>query len=171
MQSKTLSHNRLVTVLIVALLLLGIAIVAADWQRMRQVLSEANWLYLPFVLLFTFLSYGFYSYSYAVVAQMMGIPMRKLELSEVCFISNVVNHVVTTGGVVGYSVRYLLMSMYGVAFKDVLSSSMFHVYLTGLDMLTILPLAFIYLMTHATVPHAIAITLGLMTFLFSLALI
>lgn len=171
MQPKTLSHNRLVTALIVAIALLGVAIVASDWQKMRLVLSEANWRYIPIVLLFTFLSYSFYSYSYAVVAQMMGIRMRKLELSEVCFISNTVNHVLTTGGVVGYSVRYLLMSMYDVPFKDVLSSSMFHVYLTGLDMLTILPIAFVYLLTHAVVPHAIAVALGVMTFLFTIALI
>jgi glycosyltransferase 2 family protein len=171
MQPKTLSHNRLITALIVAITLLGVVIVASDWQKMRVVLSEANWYYIPIVLVFTFLSYGFYSYSYAVVAQMMGIRMRKLELSEVCFISNAVNHVLTTGGVAGYSVRYLLMSMYAVPFKDILSSSMFHVYLTGLDMLTILPLAFIYLMDNASVPHAVAIALGAMTLLFALALI
>ncbi len=171
MEPKTLSHNRLITAFIVALAILGVAIVASDWQKMRLVLSQANWYLLLLVLLFTFLSYGFYSYSYAVVAQMMGILMRKLELSEVCFISNVVNHVLTTGGVAGYTVRYLLMSMYNVAFKDVLSSSMFHVYLTGLDMLTFLPISFLYLMTHASVPNAIAIALGVMTTLFVLALI
>jgi uncharacterized protein (TIRG00374 family) len=171
MQPKTLSHNRLVTGLIIAITLLGIVIVAADWQKMHLVLSEADWRYIPVVLVMTFLSYAFYSYGYAVVGQMMDIRMRKLELAEACFISSVVNHVLSTGGVVGYSLRYLLMSMYSVAFKDVLSSSMFHVYLTSLDMAAFLPITFIYLMTHAAVPQAVAITLGVMTSLFTLALI
>ena len=109
---------------------------------MRKVLAEADWRYLPIVLGLTFFSYAFYSYGYAVVSQMLEIRMRKRELAEVCFISTVVNHVLTTGGVVGYSLRYLLMNMYKVSFKDVISSSIFHVYLTSLDMLTFLPLEF-----------------------------
>jgi uncharacterized membrane protein YbhN (UPF0104 family) len=126
--------------------MVGVIVVASDWQKMRQVLAEAYWSYLPVVLVFTFLSYAFYSYGFAVVAQMLDIPMRKRELAEICFISTVVNHVLTAGGLVGYSLRYLLMNMYKVSFKDVLSSSIFHVYLTSLDMLTILPLSFIYLL-------------------------
>jgi uncharacterized protein (TIRG00374 family) len=171
MQSKTLAHNRIITALILAITLLGILIVALDWQKMRTVLLQADWRYIPVVLALTFLSYAFYSLGYAIVGQMMGIRMRKLELTEVCFISSVVNHVLSTGGVVGYSLRYLLMSMYAVELKDVLSSTMFHVYLTSLDMLTILPLAFIYLLTHAAVPQAVAITLGAMTTLFAVILI
>ena len=144
---------------------------ASDWQDMRKVLAEADWRYLPIVLGLTFFSYAFYSYGYAVVSQMLEIRMRKRELAEVCFISTVVNHVLTTGGVVGYSLRYLLMNMYKVSFKDVISSSIFHVYLTSLDMLTFLPLSFIYLMVNATVPQGAAIALGLMTLIFTLVLI
>jgi uncharacterized protein (TIRG00374 family) len=171
MQPKTLTHNRIATGLIIAVILIGVVIVASDWQKMRLVLSEASWQYIPVVLALTFLSYAFYSYGYAVVGQMMDIHMRKLELAEACFISSVVNRVLSTGGVVGYSLRYLLMNMYSVAFKDVLSSSMFHVYLTSLDMATFLPITFLYLLANATVPRAIAISLGVMTGLFTLALI
>jgi hypothetical protein len=171
MQQKTISHNRLATAIIIGITLVGVLLVASDWQKMRLVLAEADWRYLPIVLALTFLSYAFYSYGYAVVSQMLEIPMRKLELAEVCFISTVVNHVLTTGGVVGYSLRYLLMSMYKVSFKDVISSSIFHVYLTSLDMLTILPLSFIYLMLNATVPRGAAIALGIMTLIFGCVLI
>ncbi len=171
MQSKTNSHNRLATVLILAITVVGVVLVASDWQKMKLVLAEADWRYLPVVLGLTFFSYAFYSYGYAVVAQMLGIGMRKLELAEVCFISTVVNHVLTTGGVVGYSLRYLLMSMYKVTFKDVISSSIFHVYLTSLDMLTILPISFIFLMRNAVVPHGAAIALGLMTLVLTVVLI
>jgi uncharacterized protein (TIRG00374 family) len=166
MQQKSYSPNRLATVIILAITVVGVILVAADWQSMRRVLAEADWRYIPIVLVLTFLSYGFYSYGFAVVAQMLDIGMRKRELAVVCFISTVVNHVLTAGGVVGYSLRYLLMNMYKVSFKDVISSSIFHVYLTSLDMLTILPLSFIYLMVHATVPQGAAVALGAMTLIF-----
>jgi uncharacterized protein (TIRG00374 family) len=171
MEPTTRSHNRLVTLLILVITVVGLVLVALDWENMRQVLSDADWRYLPLVLLFTFLSYAFYSYAYAFVSQSLGIPMRKRELAEVCFISTVVNHVLTSGGVVGYSLRYLLMKMYNVTLKDVLISSILHYYLTSLDMLTILPLCFIYLLLNAAVPRGVAIALGLMTLLFSLLLI
>ncbi len=137
---------------------------------MRQVLDEADWRYLPLVLLFTFISYAFYSYAFAVVSQLLGIRMRKRELAEVCFISTVVNHVLTTGGVVGYSLRYFLMKMYDITLKDVLTTSFLHYYITSLDMLTFLPICFAYLILNAAVPRGAAIALGLMTLLFSLLL-
>jgi uncharacterized protein (TIRG00374 family) len=171
MQQQTNSHNRLATAIILAITVVGIVLLASDWQKMHKVLAEADWRYLPIVLGLTFLSYAFYSYGYAVVSQMLNIRMRKRELTEVCFISTVVNHVLTTGGIVGYSLRYLLMNMYRVSFKDVISSSIFHVYLTSLDMLSILPFSFVYLMVNASVPKAAAIALGVMTLIFTLALI
>lgn len=171
MEPITRSHNRLITTIFLAITLLGVVLVAADWHEMRQVLVEADWRFLPLVLLFTFFSYTFYSYAYAFVSQMLGIQMGKRELAEVCFISTVVNHVLTTGGVVGYSLRYLLMKMYNVTLKDVLTSSILHYYLTSLDMLTFLPLSFIYLLLNAAVPRGVAITLGIMTLLFGLVLV
>ncbi len=170
METDTRPRNRFVTLLILAITLLGAVLVALDWKDMRQVLYEADWRYLPLVLLFTFLSYTFYSYAFAYVSQMLGIQMRKRDLAEVCFISTVVNHVLTSGGVVGYSLRYLLMKMYNATLKDVLTSSILHYYLTSLDMLTFLPICFIYLMINAAVPRGAAIALGLMTLLFGLLL-
>ncbi len=170
MRTLTRHQNRLVTVLILAILVLGVVLVISDWQDMRQVLMAADWRFLLPVVLFTFLSYSFYSYAYAYVARMLGIQMGKRELAEVCFISTIVNHVLTTGGVVGYSLRYLLMKMYRVSLKDVLSSSLLHYYLTSLDMLTFLPLSFIFLLNNANVPRGAAIALGLMTVLFGFVL-
>lgn len=171
MITTTSPRNRIVTYIIIAITILGVVLIASDWQAMRQVLTEADWRYLPIVLIFTFLSYTFYSYAYAYVSQMLGIQMGKRELAEVCFISTIVNHVLTTGGVVGYSLRYLLMKMYDVSLKDVLSSSILHYYLTSLDMLTFLPISFIYLLYNASVPRGVLIALGLMTFIFVIVLI
>jgi uncharacterized protein (TIRG00374 family) len=171
MQSDTRPYNHFVTVLILAILVVGIILVISDWHDMRQVLIEADWRFVLPVILFTFLSYTFYSYAYAYVARLLGIQMGNRELAEVCFISTIVNHVLTTGGVVGYSLRYLLMKMYNVSLKDVLSSSILHYYFTSLDMLTFLPVCFTFLLFNANVPRSVAIALGLMTVLFGLVLL
>jgi glycosyltransferase 2 family protein len=163
--------NRFITLLIVIITLIGLVLIASDWQEMRQVLLKADWHYVPLALLFTLFSYAFYSYAYAIVARTLGIGMRKRELAEVCFISTVVNHVLTTGGVVGYSLRYFLMKMYKVTLRDVLTSSLLHFYITSLDMLTFLPISIIYLLQHATIPRGLVIALGAMTAVFSLILI
>ena len=170
MEPITRPHNRFVTALIIIICLLGVAVVASDWQDMRQVLAQANWSYIPLVLFFTFLSYACYSYAYAFVCDLLGIRMGKRELAEVCFISAVVNHVLTTGGVAGYSIRYMLLKMFNVSFKELVTSSFLHYYLTSLDMLTFLPLTFIYLLLHAIVPHGVTIGLGVMTLVFGLGL-
>jgi uncharacterized protein (TIRG00374 family) len=164
-------HSRLVTVLIIAILIIGALLVALDWQNIHQVLLEADWRFIPLVLLFTALSYTFYSLAYGLVARLLGIKMPLTEMAEACFISTVVNHVLTSGGVVGYSLRYLLMKMYNVSLNEVLTSSFLHYYLTSLDMLTILPLSFIYLMLNASVPQGVAIALGIMTAIFGLVLV
>jgi uncharacterized protein (TIRG00374 family) len=171
MEHQNRPRNRLVTVIIIVITLVGVVLIAFDWKNMRSVLAQTDWHYLPAALLFTFFSYLPYSYAYAIVSQMMGIRMGKRELTEVCFMSTIVNHVLTSGGVAGYSLRYLLMKMYGVSLKDVLASSLLHYFLTSLYMLTFLPLTFIYLLLHVQVPRGIAIALGIMTLLFGLILI
>jgi uncharacterized protein (TIRG00374 family) len=164
-------HSRLITALMIAILVIGAVLVILDWQNIHQVLLEADWRFIPLVLIFTILSYSFYSLAYGLVARLLGIKMRLAELAEACFISTVVNHVLTSGGVVGYSLRYLLMKMYNVSLNEVLSSSFLHYYLTSLDMLTILPLSFLYLMLHSVVPRGVAIALGMMTLIFGLILV
>ncbi|OGO29257.1 MAG: hypothetical protein A2136_10785 [Chloroflexi bacterium RBG_16_54_11] len=164
-------QNRFVTAFIILISVIGIILIASDWQEMRQVLFNADWRQLLAVLLFTIFSYAFYSYAYAVVARTLGIGMRKRELAEVCFISTVVNHVLTSGGVVGYSLRYMLMKMYHVSLRDVLTSSFLHYYLTSLDMLTFLPISILYLMHQTYVPRGVIIALGVMTLIFGLFLV
>ncbi len=164
-------QNRFVTAFIILISVIGLILIASDWQEMRQVLLNADWRHLLAVLLFTIFSYAFYSYAYAMVARTLGIGMRKRELAEVCFISTVVNHVISSGGVVGYSLRYLLMKMYHVSLRDVLTSSFLHYYLTSLDMLTFLPICILYLMYQTYVPRGIIVALGVMTLIFGLLLV
>jgi uncharacterized protein (TIRG00374 family) len=96
---------------------------------------------------------------------MLRIEMGLRDLAAVGFVSTILNHVVTTGGVAGYSVRYLLMRQYKVALKDVLAASILHFYLTSLDMLTMLPVGFLYLLLNAAMPVGVTSLVGLMTLL------
>ena len=171
MNISSRSHSFLVTALIILICAVGITVVALDWKDMSQVLAQADWRYIPVVLLLTFSSYACYSYAYAYVCDLLGIRMGKRELAEVCFITTVVNHVLTTAGLVGYSLRYLLLKMYNVSFKDLITSSFLHYYLTSLDMLSFLPLTFIFLISHSAVPRGVTVALGLMTLLFVLILL
>ena len=171
MEHQNRHPHRLVTVIMIVITLVGVVLVASDWKNMRSVLAQSDWRFLPLVLLFTFFSYVPYCYAYAMIGQMMGIQMGKRELTEVCFITVIVNHLVSLGGAAGWSLRYLLMKMYGVSLKDTLASSLLHYFLISSMMLAFTPVAFIYLLLHATVPQGVVILLGIMTVLFVLVLL
>ncbi len=138
---------------------------------MREVITQADWVPIPAALVFTAISYFFVSFAFAYVSHMLGIKMGKRELSEVCFVSTVTNHVLSTGGMAGYSIRFLIMDLYGVSLKDALTSSIIHFYLTSLDMLSMLPVGFVYLMLNTHLPKGAAGGLGLMTLVFGLIFI
>ena len=171
MEPKNRPKNRLVTVIIIVIALVAVVLAALDWKNIRLVLVQSDWRYIPLVLLFTFFSYVAYSYAYALISRSMGIQMGMRELSEVCFITVIVNHIVAAGGAAGWSLRYLMMKMYGVSLKDVLASSLLHYFVISSVMLCFMPVAFIYLLLHTQVTRAVAILLGIMTLLFVLVLI
>lgn len=132
----------------------------SDVEEITRVIRQADWKPLPGAFLFTFISYACTSYAFARVSQVMGIRMRARDLTEIGFISIVLNHVISGGGIAGYSIRYLLMKEYGgVALKDVLSASIVHFYLTSLDMLALLPFGFFYLFLFASPAAGVGLAL------------
>ena len=80
-------------------------------------------------------------------------------ISAVGFVTNVINHVVTTGGVAGYTIRVLMMARHGVSLKDVAAVSIVHFYLTSLDMMIMLPVSLAYLLRNAQVKPGITVSL------------
>lgn len=171
LKQKFVSRSRGITTLIVVIALFGLLLVAMDWEEMRLVLIQADWKPLTGAIFFTAVSYICVSYAFAFVGKILGIQMGQHEMAEVGFVSTIINHVLTSGGVVGYSVRILLMRMYGVKTKDVLAASILHFYLTSLDMLLMLPVAILLLMLNASVARGVAVILGLMTVLGALVFI
>ncbi len=156
-------HGRLTTAIILFVTLSGVVLVALDWEKFQPVLAQADWKPLRGALALTVISYTCVSAAFAVVSRLLGIRMSFRALTEIGFVSIILNHVVTTGGVAGYSVRYILMRRHNVALKDVLAASVLHFYLTSLDMLIMLPLGFLYLFLNADLPVGVATLVGVMT--------
>lgn len=145
---------------ILAVLLLGLVVIALDRDNIVAALRRADWRVIPPALLFTALSYLCVSYTYTMVAHIWGIRMPRRTLTEICFVTTSLNHVVRSGGVAGYSVRYLLMNRHGVPFNEVISSSFVHFYLTSLDMLAMLPIALAYLIYNTELPRNLTLLLA-----------
>jgi uncharacterized protein (TIRG00374 family) len=159
------SQGRLALVLVVLILLAGGILVALDWGQFEPVLARADWKPVLIALVLTVLSYACVSSAFAVVSRLLGIQMSFRALTETGLVSIVLNHVLTTGGLAGYSVRYILMRRYGVALKDIVAASILHFYLTSLDMITMLPLGFLYLLLNVDLPAGVTALVGLMTLL------
>jgi uncharacterized protein (TIRG00374 family) len=148
----------------VVALLAGLSI-ATDWGEIRKALLEADWKPIPSALLFTAISYACISFSFAKVSRTLGIRMAQRNLAEIGFVTTVLNHVMSSGGVFGYSLRFLLMKRHGVGMQEVLSASILHYYLTSMMMLAMLPISFYYLLTNSTVSPGVTAILGVMIIL------
>ena len=156
-------RRRLLIGIIVVVALIGVVIVALDWEDFRKVLSEADWRMILPGLAFSAISYFCVGYSYAIVAKLLEIRMGWRDLTEIGFVTVILNHIITTGGIAGFSVRYLLMERHGIRMRDVLSSSFLHFYLSSVVIIAILPFSFIYLLDNATLPMGVALLIGIAT--------
>ena len=157
---------------IIILILLGLTVIVLDWKEIRQVLFKANWKLVPVALLVTGLSYTCMSFAYAVSNRLFAVKMPLGELAEVGFVSQVLNHLLSSGGAAGYSVRFLTMGRQGVRKQDILAASFFHFYVTSLGMLAMLPAGLTYVLLRHPLSGGMtrAIVLGaiLMGFIFLL---
>lgn len=154
------SLKRFAPRLVLVVVLLGAVFIAMDWGQVRNALGQARLQPIPYALAATLISYGCISFSFARVSKLLGIRMRVRDLAAVGFVSTVINHLVSSGGAAGYSVRYLLMNRHGVGMKDVLAASILHFYLTSLMMIAMLPVGLIYLLLHASASQTASIILG-----------
>ena len=145
MEEPKPSRQRLVIGIVVALVLIGLLVVVLDWREVRKILGETDWKLVPVALLFTAISYTCLSFSFALVNQAFGIRVGRRDLTEIGFVSIVLNHLISAGGAAGYSVRFLLMGSQGTTLKDVLAASLFYSYFDSLGMLALLPIGLLYL--------------------------
>lgn len=157
------SRQRLALGLVLVIVTAGAVFVILDWGKFAPVLRQADVRPVLAALFLTVVSYFCVSLAFALVSRILGIELSYRDLGEIGFVSMILNHILTTGGVAGYSVRYLLMRQRGVILEDVLTASLLHFYLTSLDMLTMLPVGFLYLLLNTSLPAGVTALVGLMT--------
>jgi uncharacterized protein (TIRG00374 family) len=160
--------NRLINIIFVVIFLTGLAVIIVQAEQVVATIRQGDWTALPGALLATTLSYLCMSLSFALVGRLLDLDMGQRDMAVVGFVTNVINHVLTTGGLAGYSLRYLLMKRHGASFKDVIAVSVMHFYLTSLDMLVMFPVSILYLMRHAQVTRQVSILLGVLTALLTI---
>jgi uncharacterized protein (TIRG00374 family) len=153
-------HHHIIAIAVVVLVLLGVTIVALDWGQVRLVLGQADWRLVFVALVFTTLSYGCLSYSFAVVSRTFGVGLNRRDLFELGFVSYTLNHLVASGGTAGHSLRMLLIKRRGLPVRDVLAASLFHSMLNNLLLFILVPVGVIYLLTNRSLPGDAAIGIG-----------
>jgi uncharacterized protein (TIRG00374 family) len=165
LKGANIPYKRFASWLTVLIVILGGLFTILDWGEIQKALGQASWKPLPYALMTTLVSYFCISYSFGCVSKLLGIQMSLRDLTSVGFVTTVLNHVFTSGGAAGYSVRFMLMHRHGVSMKDVFASSILHYYLTSLVMITMLPVGIIYLIIHSSINQTTSIILAIITLL------
>jgi uncharacterized protein (TIRG00374 family) len=151
------SGRRLAVGIVAGLALVGLLVVVLDWRNVQKILGETNWKMVPVALLFTFISYACLSVAFALVNRAFGSTIGWRDLAEIGFVSTLLNHLLSTGGAAGFSVRFVLMGAQGASKKDIVAASLFASYINSLGMLALLPIGLIYLFVKHPLSSAAAV--------------
>jgi uncharacterized protein (TIRG00374 family) len=155
------SRPRLVVGIVVALVIVGLLIAILDWREVRKILGQTDWKLVPVALFFTAISYTCLSFSFAAANRIFGVPMGWRDLSEIGFVSTILNNLLSAGGAAGYSVRFLLMREQGATLRDIVAASLFHSYLDSLGMLALLPIGLGYLFVKHPLSPGATVAVGI----------
>ena len=150
-------------IFIAFVILAGIIFVIAELDQIVLAIQKADWRAIPGALFFTVISYVSMSISFAMVCRLFIRRASLRALAEIGYVTNVLNHIVTSGGVAGISLRLILMGKHGVPARDTIASTMMHFYIASIDMMIMLPVGLIYLLQNARVAPGIAILLQITT--------
>ena len=148
---------------IIGLLILGVVLIVLDWPNVKAVLAEAEWKQVFFSLLFIVFSYFFLSYGFTVVSKIFQVPMNRLSLMNVGFVSAALNNLLDFMGMGGHALRIMLMQRKGVKTGQALAPSIFHSHSHNLGMFCLLPIGLIYLLVNRLVSPAGAVGLIIFT--------
>jgi len=141
-------NRRLIILAVVIIVLIGVFIIALDWQHVARTLSQAHWLLLLPAIAFTAVSYSCLSYSFVVINNVFENTLKVRDLFEIGFVSTVLGYVFSLGGVPENTMRLLLMKPRGCAAGDILAASVFYTYLKALAMLILFPVGIIYVFVN-----------------------
>lgn len=110
-----------------------------------ELLGQTDWDRVIPALAFTALSYLWLSAGLVALGRAVGVRAPRWPMMRIAFVSITVNHLVSFGGVAGYSLRATLSKRYGIATGDTLAMSLVHSYLNNLAMFVLLAAGIFYL--------------------------
>ncbi len=145
-----------------------VVVVALDWNRVRPVLSQANWHIVLVALILTAFSYLCSSSGFAVLGRAFGLPVPMRRLRMVGFVTMAANNLLTLGGAAGYSVSAVLLKRREVPLKDILAASLFHSYVYFLTGTSLLPVGLAYAILSHRLSGRVEFLLTVMVILVSL---
>jgi uncharacterized protein (TIRG00374 family) len=164
-------RQRIIVLTVIVVALIVVLLVALDWREARQLVDEADWELTLIALLFTAISYFCLSYSFVTVNKVFGIGVVWRELFEIGFVSTALANVTGLGGAAGHSLRLVAMQRRRITSGNILAASIFHSYLYGVAMFSLLPLGLIYFIVNHPLGGGVATGLKFATGMLVLAII
>ncbi len=148
MVDRKISKQRVATIVVISMLVIGLVVSLLDLNEVKKLIGETNWKMVPWVLLFTAISYLCISFGFALVVQLFNSKIELRKIASIGFISTVLNHLLSSGGAAGLSVRFLLLQDKTTTINTILGASLFHSYFTSLGMLALLLLGLGYILAN-----------------------
>lgn len=148
-------HIRPSYLFIAILFVVGFIFVLAELDEIIIAIKKADWRAIPGALLFTFVSYTAMSTSFAMISRLFIKNVSLRVLGEIGYVTNVLNHLVTSGGVAGLSLRFILLGRHDVPIRDTVASTMMNFYFGTIDMMVMLPVGLLYLVRNAQIATGI----------------
>ncbi len=145
MKSK-IAIQKIALICVILFIIAGAVIITLDWKAMRQVVGQANWLYLAPSILFAGVSYLCLSLNMAIVFRIFGINQDFGYLLRVGFVSTVASFLINVGGAAGVSLQYVLLKKRNIATEDILAPSLFQLYFSGITLMALLPVSLFYVL-------------------------
>lgn len=154
MQATRRRRSRTLIGLLVAVALLGCVAAASTIRGLGGLLGHTDWLLVIPALLLTAFSYACISASLVSLGRVVGVAVPRWPMMWIAFVSVAVSHLISFGGVAGYSLRAILSKRYGIATGDTLAMSLVHSYLNNLAMFVLLALGLLHLVRDPATDEA-----------------
>lgn len=137
------------------IVILGIAgVILLDWQNIKEVIYEANLLFVVPAIILSLLSYVASSFAFIRICRMFNIKAPQSKLLQLGFITTTIASLIDLGGVGGYAVRISYLKNEGIHGKTVLAISILHTYLGFLTLLGLLISGLSYLFYNGHISFA-----------------
>jgi hypothetical protein len=169
-ERPALGASRALVVFLTACAAAGLLAIFLDRHEIARLLGHTDWRLVPFALAATGVSYLSLSAGLVTVGELLDIRAPRLHLLRAAYISEVLNHVVSLGGVAGYSLRTAVVVRMGVRAGDILAMSLLHSYMNNSALALLLGAGLFVLTTSPVIapPWTVAATaLGILVATFT----